>query len=471
MNIKKYCLAIIFTSVLTCLATPAQNTFIAFIAGFNLPSKMAITSNSLYGYVVDTASNSILVVDTNPESPSFNTLIAAPSLVGTFNHPTYIAITPDNKTAYVTDQTSQSVIVIDTNPASPTFNTILAAPSLIGAFTDPIGITITPNGLYAYVINGTSNNVNLIDINPASPTYNTVLSTPNLDGILNSPFSIVISNDGNYGYISNLTGSMTVIDTNPASPTFNTVVSAPGLSSVNPQPEGFGFTPNGQFAYVSDGSGTDVSWIDTNPSSPTFNTVLSAPNLTTAFNAPNDVAVILDGNYAYVSNFLGATGSVSSVSVIDTNPASTTYNSTIDTPGLVIPGTTRFLSLTAAPNGRFVYALDGFNNTVDVIYTGIVSAPLNFRGCKTKNIFLTQIDNINRLTWTAPIVGNPPVSYKIYRDAQLTQLVAAIPATAPLQYEDHNRIPYITYTYYIVAIDSEGTVSTPTSTAVTTYCS
>ena len=60
--------------------------------------------------------------------------------------------------------------------------------------------------------------------------------------------------------------------------------------------------------------------------------------------------------------------------------------------------------------------------------------------CKRKNIFLTQTETYNQLTWTAPSTGNPPASYAIYRDAELTELVAIVSAGECLQYNDHNEI-------------------------------
>jgi hypothetical protein len=179
--------------------------------------------------------------------------------------------------------------------------------------------------------------------------------------------------------------------------------------------------------------------------------------------------MLADGRFAYVSNFLGSSGSINSVSVIDTNPSSPTFNSTLDTPGLNLPYVTRFLCIIALPNEQYVYAFDAYNNNAGVIPTGIVEAPVNFSGCKLTNTFLTFIDNINRLTWTAPILGNPPVAYTLYRDAALTQLVATLPANV-LTYDDHNRNPEVVDTYYLVAADAAGDLSQPAVTTVTTAC-
>lgn len=458
MHRKQFFLSLILFLMQPYCWAMEPNTFIAFIDGFNVPVNLAVTPNGLYAYVSDAGSNSVLVIDVNPSSPTFNTLIAAPNLSGVFNNPAGIAITPTSNFVYVCNANANTVSVIQTSD-----NTVVAT---INGFNGPGSIAITPNGLYAYVMDSGSNSVSVIDLNPLSPTYNTILVTPGLDGILNSPFSITITPSGLYAYVCNLAGSVTAIDLNPSSPTYNTALVTPGLDAVNPQPEGLGITANSLVAYVCDGSDSAVTVLDINPASPTFNTVVSAPNLSAAFNFPNGVANTPNGNYAYVTNFIGASANNSSVSVIDTNPLSPTYNSTLNTPGLTLPFLTRFLALTITPNGMFVYAADGFNNTVDVIYTGVVGAPSNFVAVKIENIFLLETNWVNRLTWSAPALGVAPVAYAIYRDPGLTQLIATVPATV-LQYYDANQLPNVVTTYYIVSVDSSGNISTPTS--ATTY--
>jgi len=446
----------LFVVLALFITTPAAafepNTFIALISGFNQPYSIAITPSGLYAYIGETtgAGSSVRVIDTDSSSPTFNQIVAAPNLIGVFNQPFAIAITPNSNFAYVCNSGTNSVLVIDTST-----NTLVAAPGLIGTFNQPGSIAITPNGLYAYVINVGNNDVNVIDL-----SNNTILATPNLVGVLNNPFDIAITPDGSYAYVSNLNNtSVTVIDisTNTVFATINSV----------PQPQGMSITPDGKYVYVSNGGGLSVTVIDT-----ASNTIVSTPNLDTAFNFPNDVAILSNGSYAYVTNFLGTSGNVSAVSVIDTNPGSPTYNSTLFTPGLALPSipTIRFFTLAATPNAQFVYAVDGFNNTVDVIYTGAVFAPLNVSGCKTSNGFLLQTDYINRLSWSAPAIGATPAAYKIYRAANMEQFVATVPGTV-FTYTDHNRQPRTNDTYYIASVGDGGTISTLAATTVTQACS
>jgi YVTN family beta-propeller protein len=63
--------------------------------------------------------------------------------------------------------------------------------------------------------------------------------------------------------------------------------------------------------------------IDTNPASPTFNTEIALIPLSGT--GASGIAITPDGTRAYVSNLTS-----NNVSVIDTNPASPTFNTEID---------------------------------------------------------------------------------------------------------------------------------------------
>ncbi len=93
------------------------------------------------------------------------------------------------------------------------------------------------------------------------------------------------------------------------------------------------------------------------------------------------------------------------------------------------------------------------------------SSPTNVTATRTRNIFLLQTDLINLITWGAPTSGSP-VTYNIYRDPALTQLIGIVPATSPLQFYDHDRQPNVTYTYYITAVDGSGNASLPSIVSI-----
>jgi hypothetical protein len=97
------------------------------------------------------------------------------------------------------------------------------------------------------------------------------------------------------------------------------------------------------------------------------------------------------------------------------------------------------------------------------------SFQISAHGRKVRNIFLIQEDLVNKLTWTAS-GESLPISYSIYRDAALTDLIATIPAKAPLEFFDHYRNPAIVYTYYLVGINAVGTTSEPVVITVDKNC-
>ncbi len=399
---------------------------------------VAITPNGEYAYVTNGAGTTVSVIQI-----SNNTLYAT---ISGFDLPQGIAITPDGQYAYVTNEAGTTVSVIDLRPASPTYNQIVSTITVSG---QPFVITITPNGDYAYV-----SNVAYV-INVIKTSDNTVLVTPGLTNTFREPNGIAITPDNLFAYAADSQeNTVSVIDIDPSSANYNTIKEViTGFS----YPDIIAITPDGQYAYVANAgnSGGCVSVIDLRPASSTYNQILSTPGLTTGFNEPRGLAITPDGQYVYVTNTNG-----NSVSVIQISS-----NTILSTPGLT-SGFDEPFAVAVTPDGQYVYVADFGANSVVVLYS---PAPLNASGCKRKDNFLTQTDNYNHLTWSAPEAGSP-AAYQIYRDAALTQLVATVPASGILQYDDHNRNPNVNYTYYIVAVDASGNLSSPAVTTVTQSC-
>ncbi len=78
----------------------------------------------------------------------------------------------------------------------------------------------------------------------------------------------------------------------------------------------------------------------------------------------------------------------------------------------------------------------------------------------------SRIDIINVLKWNPPVEGWTPVSYKIFRDPALTDLIHTVPGDAPHKYFDHNRHSHTNYTYYVVSVSSTGALSDPVSLTI-----
>ena len=92
--------------------------------------------------------------------------------------------------------------------------------------------------------------------------------------------------------------------------------------------------------------------------------------------------------------------------------------------------------------------------------------PTHVRGCQ-KN---SHSCKINVIKWQPPKSGEPPVSYRIYRNAKLTKLTAVILANQKLVFKDGYSQSRHGRTYYIVSVDSSGNQSDPVSVSIKKKC-
>ena len=107
---------------------------------------VVITPDGSRAYVTDTCQLNMVDLSTNTVTtiPLSGSL---PSFLG-------LAITPDGNHLYFSthSQTEGFVLVVDTNPSSPTYNMVVATIDLgLLASNQPQGIAITPDGTSAYV--------------------------------------------------------------------------------------------------------------------------------------------------------------------------------------------------------------------------------------------------------------------------------------------------------------------------------
>lgn len=440
--------------------------------------------------------------------------VAPNTVVATMNtgvNPAGIGITPNNRFAYVVNnnnygiagQDSVTVLRLSDNQPIKTIQNPF--------FNEPYTITIDRLGNRAYVTNSNSTTVAIID-----------LITDTVSGIItgfDGPSGLAISHDGTRAYVNNYGGpgglgsgngsSIDVVDL------INDVIVGPPIL-VDQAPAALAITPDGSRLYV-------ANYVDGNPGTGTVQAIQTSNNSVTdtitGFSGPFDIAITSDGARAYVTNFgsnnfypFGTTVGVIDLnanSLIDTihlhsiQPSSiaitpdnryayvTNYNTLYSDPSfselIAGAGTVNIIDLSTndvivptievdqspagiaiSSDGRYAYVTNYTSNTVNVIALASFEI-INAQGCQTQNRFLMEVDLINKLTWN--VSGEAPVSYSIYRDAQLTDLIATIPATTqPLQYLDHNVQPNITYTYYLVGNDSNGVQSAPVVIVVNQSC-
>lgn len=459
----------IFISAATSLDAVAPNTVVATIPVGVTPAGLAVTPNSNFVYVANnnnygiigvtpsgiTGVDSVTVINANTNLPvttiydnSFSepytvtinaagtkayvsnsngttiTIIDIASntvvgVIGGFDGPSGFAITPDQTTAYVNNyggpegvQSGNGTTVRVVDLAT---NVIVGAPIHVG--TAPAGLAVTPNGAYVYVINYVDGNPNTGTISIIRTSDNTVVGTiPGFFG----PFSIDITPDGLFAYVTNFGSNnfepygttVTVVDL-----TSNTIVDTVDLGI---QPSGLGITPDGRYAYATN-----------------YNTLYASP-----------------------TGFQNLTPGQGTVNIIDT------ATNTVIPPIIAVDQSPANLAI--APNGEFAYVSNYISNTVNVIALQSFQI-IDATGCQTEDLFLLEEDLVNKMSWN--VTGTSlPVAYDIYRDAALTDLIATIPATAPSQFYDHNRVPGVTYTYYLVGVNQAGTTSVPVVVTVNQSC-
>lgn len=70
---------------------------------------------------------------------------------------------------------------------------------------------------------------------------------------------------------------------------------------------------------------------------------------------------------------------------------------------------------------------------------------------------------VNILTWEAPNQGDTPVAYRIFRSVnnRNTKMIAEIPSTGKLKFNDHRVKKGKIYTYGVVSVDASGALSGP----------
>lgn len=151
---------------------------------------------------------------------------------------------------------------------------------------------------------------------------------------------------------------------------------------------------------------------------------------------PGGTVTLYDNNSSLVTVVLDTNGNASyatSSLAIGTHPIQAVYN-----------GSSTFSSSNSSVINQMIVA------------SALPNTPTNFVGTQQENRYFNRTQWVNILRWNAPLDGPAPTSYRIYRNAGLTQLVAEIPATDCLTYEDSLKKKNKTRTYYLVAVNQAG---------------
>ncbi|MDN3506044.1 MAG: hypothetical protein P0S96_02320 [Simkaniaceae bacterium] len=369
-------------------------------------------------YVANQDSDNLSVID-----PATNTPVATIT-VGEF--PQAIGITPDQQRAYVTNSLANTVSVVDL----PTNTTI----ATIAVDTFPFGAAVTPMGDQAYITNQTAGTVNVIDV-----ASNTIIATIPVGS---TPQDIAVSPDGKSVYATG--DPISVIDV-----ATNSVIDTISLGS---PAEGIAIAPGGKTVYASYQPGTTglIAVIDS-----ATNTVTDNVTLETGLTGIG-VSTTPNGKKLYVSGEDLMTGD-GLVSVI------LTANNTIIATVPVNPVPTEFAFSTDGTLAYVTSLVDNLVNVIDVATDTLSTSfpvgmdPAGIATCPAinrveangkKDIFLTQTELFNFLSWTPLPTALSTTEFRVYRNEQL---LATLPLTQT-EFSDHNREKNTTYTYRITQV-------------------
>lgn len=430
-------------------------------------SRIAITPNGTSAFIASTTPAGLFRVN-------LTTLAVTPITLTGALQPFGVAVTPDGKKVYVSDTAGSPgrVFIVDvaTNTEDP------AGPINVGA--GPFEVSVSPDGERVYVLNAGDNTVSVIDIATNAVIDTIAIPTTTIGAFVSA---LAINSKGTQAYVA-VTFDNVVVPINLAT---NTVGTPIPLNPGDTFPAGIALTPNGKTAFVvnfntitrinnvngtptlqsfplAPGQGTyDAVTPDQAPTA-LFSFVLAKAGSPSTFNASASSSPV--GTIAkYTWNFGDGTAPVTTNNphIAHTFAAGGTFHVTLtvtNTGGTSITRTFtgQTVSNNGGPSARLI-------KTVNIEPS--VSPPIDLRGNQVKEEFATQTDLINVLRWSPPTSGETPVSYKIYRDAALTELIGTVPASH-LTFEDHNRHPHIVYTYFVVSVDAAGQQSPPTEISV-----
>ncbi|MCZ6766831.1 MAG: Ig-like domain-containing protein [bacterium] len=196
------------------------------------PIGIALLPDGSRAYVANRVSGDVTVIDTDPASGGFNTVITTIFNVG--DGPLDIIVSPDGDRAIVASETSQDIAFIDTDPLSATFHEVLTRG---GTGTRNKSLAIHPDGTILWV--GTDDGYLTID-----PVDFGVISRT---GKGKSTKQLILNPDGGLLFVLTTEGEVLIIDVEPGSPSENEVITRTAKGS---KKKSFSMNPDGTLLYI-----------------------------------------------------------------------------------------------------------------------------------------------------------------------------------------------------------------------------
>ncbi|MEJ2719662.1 MAG: beta-propeller fold lactonase family protein [bacterium] len=197
----------------------------------NTPVSIDIHPDGRYVYVANFYSNTVSIIDTDPNSANYNKVVGT---LATGNYPLDVVASPLGDRVYVVTadpDTTQNVDIIDADQNSANHNTVVAT---VGAGGGVKSVTINPDGSLLYV--GNDDGYIVLDASDYSYTVIADVKTGK------STKSVTINPDGSLLIILTADGDVLIVDILAGSANENTVIatvkSGSSTKSVTINPDG-----------------------------------------------------------------------------------------------------------------------------------------------------------------------------------------------------------------------------------------
>lgn len=217
------------------------NTVIATVAVGTGPVSAVVPAGGLSVYVANQTSNEISIMETITNRVT--TTLSLPAGA----EPTGLTASPNGRLVFLTLRGSNQLVVINNDPLSPAFHTVVG---IIGTGSRPSGVTFAAVTSKVFVANsGGVGTVTVVDVDVTALKFN---AKEEEVAVGTGPFGIGAGPNCNFVHVVNSgSGSVSVIGA--------TSEETEATTTVGSAPQQISFTADGAFAFVTNSGTNDVS--------------------------------------------------------------------------------------------------------------------------------------------------------------------------------------------------------------------
>lgn len=439
-----------------------------------IPNSVAyspIALGNLFAAVPSGADQTVSVYEVNQTTGLLTQVADSPFPTGFFpNDVAFSPIVSGNLFAAVANLIDNTVSVYQVDQATGVFVEILGSPFSTGA--GPYSVEYSPvvlGNLFSAITNSFDNTVSVFLVDQMTGAFSEVAGSPFATGV--QPFTVAFSPVVQgilFAAITNLfEDTVSVYSVNQTSGVFTEITDSPFATGA--QPWGMAYSPvvlGNLFAANTNVNENTITVFAVDQSTGALTPIPTSPFLTDSGPVQIAFSPVVSGQlFAAVTN-----SNSNNVSIYGVDQVTGIFTEFIDSPFATGEGPDG-LSFSPVLSGKlFVAVANKLSSNLSVFELVPIQPPANTQGCQIKDGFATQTIIINRITWSAPRSGPVPVSYYIFENAELTKLVAIIPANQKLEFLIPNRCEKTIYTYYIISVDQNNNFSSPKSIIIRNKC-